>query len=69
MIALYLFTMLFSVTFSYVFLQSELVEKVKPIEAQRQLFDDIRDKFTSFGNIIHEGANESEIISTKVYPF
>jgi hypothetical protein len=66
MIALYLFTMVFSVTFSYVFLQSELVESVKPIEAQRQLLDDIRDKFTSFGNIIHEGVNESEIISTKL---
>ena len=66
MIGLYLFTMVFSVTFSYVFLQSELVEKVKPIEAQRHLLDDIREKFTSFGNIIHEGVSESEIISSKL---
>jgi hypothetical protein len=66
MIALYLVTMVFSVTFSYVFLQSELVEKVKPAEAQRQLFDDIRDKMTSFGNILNEGVNEGEFLSTKL---
>ncbi len=66
MIALYLVTMIFSVTFSYVFLQSELVEKVKPVEAQRKLFDDIRDKVTSFGNILHEGVNEGEFLSTKL---
>lgn len=66
LIGLYLFTMVFSVTFSYVFLQSELVEKVKPIEAQRALLDDVRSKYTSFGSIIHEGVNESELISTKL---
>lgn len=66
LIGLYLFTMIFSVTFSYVFLQSELVEKVKPVEAQRILLDDVRSKYTSFGNIIHEGINESELLSTKL---
>lgn len=66
MIALYLITMIFSVTFSYVFLQSELVEKVKPVEAQRKLFDDIRDKTTSFGNILNEGINEGQFLSTKL---
>ena len=66
MIGLYLFTMIFSVTFSYVFLQSELVEKVKPIEAQRILLDDMRAKVTSFGNIIHEAVNESELLTTKL---
>lgn len=66
MIALYLITMIFSVTFSYVFLQSELVEKVKPVEAQRKLFDDIRDKMTSFGNILNEGINEGQFLSTKL---
>ncbi len=66
MIALYLVTMVFSVTFSYVFLQSELVEKVKPVEAQRKLFDDIRDKMTSFGNILNEGVNEGEFLSIKL---
>ena len=66
MIGLYLFTMIFSVTFSYVFLQSELVEKVKPIEAQRSLLDDMRSKHTSFGNIVHEAANESELLVTKL---
>jgi len=66
MISLYLFTMIFSVTFSYVFLQSQLVEKVKPIEAQRLLLDDMRTKIVSFGNIVHEAANESELLSTKL---
>jgi hypothetical protein len=66
LIGLYLFTMIFSVTFSYVFLQSELVEKVKPIEAQRTLLDEMRSKYTAFGNIIHEGVNESELLSTKL---
>jgi len=66
MIGLYLFTMIFSVTFSYVFLQSELVDKVKPIEAQRLLLDDVRAKVISFGNIVHEAVNESELISTKL---
>lgn len=66
MIGLYLFTMVFSVTFSYVFLQSELVEKVKPIEAQRILLDDMRAKVVSFGNIVHEAVNESELLTTKI---
>jgi hypothetical protein len=66
MIGLYLFTMIFSVTFSYVFLQSELVEKVKPIEAQRILLDDMRAKVVSFGNIVHEAVNESELLTTKL---
>jgi len=66
MISLYLFTMIFSVTFSYVFLQSELVEKVKPIEAQRILLDDMRAKVISFGIIVHEAVNESELLSTKL---
>ncbi|MGD8537555.1 MAG: hypothetical protein PVI66_02430 [Candidatus Aminicenantes bacterium] len=66
MIGLYLFTMIFSVTFSYVFLQSELVEKVKPIEAQRTLLDDIRIKYTAFGNIVHEALNESDLLMTKL---
>ena len=66
MIGLYLFTMIFSVTFSYVFLQSELVEKVKPIEAQRILLDDLRAKVISFGIIVHEAVNESELLSTKL---
>lgn len=66
MIGLYLFTMIFSVTFSYVFLQSELVEKVKPIEAQRLLLDDVRAKVISFGNIVHEAVNESELLASKI---
>jgi len=66
MIGLYLFTMIFSVTFSYVFLQSELVEKVKPIEAQRVLLDDIRAKVISFGNIVHEAVSEGELLTTKL---
>ena len=66
MIGLYLFTMIFSVTFSYVFLQSELVEKVKPVEAQRTLLDDIRNKYTAFGNIVHEAVSESELLTTKL---
>jgi len=66
MIALYFLTMIFSVIFSYVFLQSELVERVKPLESQRQLFDDIRGRMLSFGNIINEGVNESEIITTRL---
>jgi hypothetical protein len=66
MIGLYLFTMIFSVTFSYVFLQSELVEKVKPVEAQRLLLDDMRAKVVSFGNIVHEAVSESELLTTKL---
>ena len=37
--SLYLLTMLFSVTFSYVTLQSELTKEIRPAEARRQLFD------------------------------
>jgi len=66
MIGLFLFTMIFSVTFSYVFLQSELVEKVKPIEAQRVLLDDMRAKVISFGNIVYEAVSESELLTTKL---
>lgn len=66
MIALYLVTMIFSVVFSYVFLQSKLIERVKPAESQRYLFDDIRAKIVSFGNIINEGVNESEILSARL---
>ena len=66
MVVLYIVAMIFSVVFSYVFLQSELVEKVKPIEAQRRLFDDIRSQVTSFGNVINEGVNESEMLLTKI---
>jgi hypothetical protein len=66
MIGLYLFTMIFSVTFSYVFLQSELVEKVKPVEAQRVLLDDVRAKVISFGNIVHEAVNENELLTSKL---
>ncbi len=36
---LYFATMLFSVTFSYVTLQSELTERIRPAEAQRRLLD------------------------------
>lgn len=66
MIGLYLFTMIFSMTFSYVFLQSELVEKVKPVESQRLLLDDVRAKVVSFGNVVHEAVNESELLVTKL---
>ncbi|MBN1272992.1 MAG: hypothetical protein JXB26_12050 [Candidatus Aminicenantes bacterium] len=65
-IGLYFVAMIFSVTFSFVFLQSELVEKVKPRETQRQLFDDIRIKTTFFGGILNEGINESEILVTRL---
>jgi hypothetical protein len=66
MVVLYIVAMIFSVVFSYVFLQSELVEKVKPIEAQRQLFDNIRGQVTTFGNVVNEGVNESDMLLTKV---
>ena len=66
MVVLYIVAMIFSVVFSYVFLQSELVEKVKPIEAQRRLFDDIRAQVTSFGGVVNEGVNESEMLLTKI---
>lgn len=64
--ALYFVTMVFSVIFSYVFLQSELVEKVKPRETQRMLFDDIRSKILSVEKNLNEGVNESEAISTRL---
>jgi len=45
------------------------VEKVKPIEAQRLLLDDMRAKVISFGNIVHEAVNESELLTTKLEPW
>ena len=41
-IALYCLTMPFSVVFSYVMLQSEFTSAIRPQEAQRRLFDDLR---------------------------
>ena len=41
-ITLYCLTMPFSVVFSYVMLQSEFTAEIRPQEAQRELFDDLR---------------------------
>jgi hypothetical protein len=41
-IVLYLVTMPFSVVFSYVMLQSEFTATIKPVEAQRALYDELR---------------------------
>jgi len=65
-ISLYILTMLFSVTFSYVFLQSELVENVKPQATRRALVDDLRGRMLTFGNTINQGINEAEAISTRL---
>ena len=43
-VALYCVTMPFSVVFSYVMLQSEFTAEVRPEEAQRALFDDLRQR-------------------------
>lgn len=53
-ILLYCLTMPFSVVFSYVTLQSEFAEKIKPEESQRELFDILR------GHVSHTGAEISQ---------
>ena len=53
--ALYCVTMLFSVTFSYVTLQSEFTKEIRPAEAQRRLFDVSREKLTEAVQLVNEG--------------
>jgi hypothetical protein len=43
-VLLYCLTMPFSVVFSYVMLQSQFTAQIKPEEAQRALFDDLRER-------------------------
>ena len=57
--ALYLLTMLFSVTFSYVTLQSELTAEIRPAEAQRRLFDTARSHLADTARRMNEGVRTS----------
>lgn len=59
-ILLYCLTMPFSVTFSYVTLQSEFAKNIKPQESQRTLFDHTRRNVSELGAEVSEGINAAD---------
>lgn len=61
-ILLYCLTMPFSVVFSYVTLQSELAEKIKPKESQRALFDYTRRNVSEVGGVVSQAIGASDDI-------
>ena len=65
-ITLYCFTMPFSVVFSYVMLQSEFTDQVRPAEAQRALFDDLRVRSTQVSAEIDRSLGESSEIGLRL---
>ena len=58
-ITLYCLTMPFSVVFSYVMLQSEFTSAIRPQEAQRSLFDDLRQRSATIASEIDTSLAES----------
>jgi len=58
-IGLYCITMPFSVVFSYVMLQSEFTSEIRPQEAQRSLFDDLRQRSVTVASEIEKSFSES----------
>ena len=65
-IAIYLLTMPFSVIFSYVMLQSEFTATIKPQEAQRRLYDDLRQRSTAVATEVNQSIAESEDLSLRL---
>lgn len=64
--SLYSVTMLFSVTFSYVTLQSEFTEQIRPAEAQRRLFDLSRQQLTTAQQQINAGLRQSRDLEVRL---
>ncbi len=65
-IALYCLTMPFSVVFSYVMLQSEFTSQIRPEEAQRELFDDLRQRSAAVSKEIDRSLAESDEIRLRL---
>ena len=65
-IALYCLTMPFSVVFSYVMLQSEFTAEIRPQEAQRGLFDDLRQRSATVASEIDESLSESDELQLRL---
>ena len=65
-IALYCLTMPFSVVFSYVMLQSEFTAEIRPQEAQRGLFDDLRQRSAAVASEIDKSLSESDELQLRL---
>lgn len=65
-IALYLVTMPFSVVFSYVMLQSEFTETIKPQEARRALYDELRANTAAVDATLSAGISASEELDLRL---
>ena len=65
-ITLYCLTMPFSVVFSYVMLQSEFTNEIRPQEAQRQLFDDLRQRSAAVAGEIDESLAEASELELRL---
>ena len=59
-------TMLFSVTFSYVTLQSELTSEIRPAEARRALFDTARQQLSEARRLVDSGVQQSETLELRL---
>ena len=65
-IALYCLTMPFSVVFSYVMLQSEFTSEIRPQEAQRALFDDLRQRAATVASEIDKSLAEGDELQLRL---
>lgn len=65
-VGLYLLTMPFSVVFSYVLLQSEITKKVRPVESQRALEDELRGRASDLLAILQRGVAESQELQLRL---
>ena len=65
-INLYYLTMPFSVVFSYVMLQSEFTPAIRPQEAQRSLFDDLRQQSATTASEIDTSLAESDELQIRL---
>ncbi len=63
---LYAVTMLFSVTFSYVTLQSELSEKIRPAESRRHLLDLTRTAVGEARAVASDGLRQAESLQLRL---
>ena len=65
-VGLYCLTMPFSVVFSYVMLQSEFTDEIRPEEAQRALFDDLRQRSSQIAAEIDASLAESKELELRL---
>lgn len=65
-IGLYCLTMPFSVVFSYVTLQSEFTSQVRPREAQRALFDDLRSRSAAVAGELGQSVAAAEELELRL---